>query len=53
VIVGAVLVVRECGALIKVLAIPVFLLGAGVATALGSIAPLLVTLLVVPRHKLI
>jgi uncharacterized membrane protein YoaK (UPF0700 family) len=39
VIVGAVLVVRECGALIKVLAIPVFLLGAGVASALGSIAP--------------
>jgi uncharacterized membrane protein YoaK (UPF0700 family) len=35
---GATLVVREYGALIKVLAIPVFLLGGAVATALVSVA---------------
>jgi uncharacterized membrane protein YoaK (UPF0700 family) len=38
VIAGAVLVVREVGALIKVLAIPAFLLGAAVATILVSVA---------------
>ena len=38
VIAGAILVVREYGALIKVLAIPVFLLGGAVATALVSVA---------------
>jgi uncharacterized membrane protein YoaK (UPF0700 family) len=38
VIAGAVLVVHELGALIKVLAIPVFLLGAAVATAAVSLA---------------
>lgn len=38
VIAGAVLVVREHGMLIKVLAIPVFLLGAAVATAVVSVA---------------
>jgi uncharacterized membrane protein YoaK (UPF0700 family) len=38
VIAGATLVVREYGALIKVLAIPVFLLGGAVATALVSVA---------------
>jgi uncharacterized membrane protein YoaK (UPF0700 family) len=38
VIAGAVLVVHEYGALIKVLAIPVFLLGAAVATAAVSVA---------------
>jgi hypothetical protein len=35
---SAVLGVREHGALIKVLAIPVFLLGAAVVTALASVA---------------
>jgi uncharacterized membrane protein YoaK (UPF0700 family) len=35
---GAILAVREYGALIKVLAIPVFLLGGAVATALVSVA---------------
>jgi uncharacterized membrane protein YoaK (UPF0700 family) len=38
VIAGATLVVREYGALIKVLAIPVFLFGGAVATALVSVA---------------
>ena len=38
VIAGAVLSVREHGALVKVLAIPVFLLGGAVATALVSVA---------------
>ena len=38
VVTGAILVVREYGALIKVLAIPVFLLGGAVATALVSVA---------------
>jgi uncharacterized membrane protein YoaK (UPF0700 family) len=38
VIAGAVLVMREHGALIKLLAIPVFLLGAAVATAVVSVA---------------
>jgi uncharacterized membrane protein YoaK (UPF0700 family) len=38
VIAGAALSVREHGALVKVLAIPVFLLGGAVATALASVA---------------
>lgn len=38
VIAGSVLVVREYGALIKLLAIPAFLLGAAVATAVVSVA---------------